>query len=181
MKKHKLKPHQQELASRIKKELDKFNQNNLYYLVSKPNIDVENNLTIPEIKKYIKSGIQKYTQEFLLHNYYWGAEKKLFQYILFIEYPKDFYLATLDTNADLTSLNNDVHFHMFISSKSNYVNMTQIGYKIFYDLTSSKSKSNSISKYKCYKIENISEEFIEYHTKQHYQYIDKDRLMINVN
>ena len=88
MKKHKLKPHQKELSLRILTEVNKFNENNLYYLVSKPNMNSKNNLTIPEIKKYINSGIQKYTQEFLLHNYYWGAEKKLFQYFLFIEYPK---------------------------------------------------------------------------------------------
>lgn len=179
MKKHNLKPHQKELASRVFTELKMLNENNLYYLVSKPNSHTDN-LTIPELKKYIKSGIQKYTQEFLLHNYYWGAEKKLFQYILFIEYPKDFYLATLDTNANLTSLNNDAHFHMFVSSNNSFVNMTQLGYQIFRDLTSSKKKPNSIRKYKCYKLENISEEFIEYHTKQHYQYIDKERLMINI-
>ena len=58
--------------------------------------------------------------------------------------------------------------------------MTQIGYQILYDLTSSKKKSNSINKYKCYKLDSISEEFIEYHTKQHYLYIDKDRLMLNI-
>jgi hypothetical protein len=180
MKQHKLKPHQIELATRVMTEVNKLNENNLYYLVSKPNENTDN-LTIPEIKKYIKSGIQKYTQEFLLHNYYWGAEKKLFQYILFIEYPKDFYLATLDINANLTSLNNDVHFHMFISSNNNFVNMTQLGYQILLDLTSSRKKPNSIKKYKCYKIEDgITKEFAEYHTKQHYQYIDKERLMINI-
>ena len=45
----------------------------------------------------------------------------------YINSKQDIYIsATLDTNADLTSLNNDVHFHMFISSKSNFVNMTKL-------------------------------------------------------
>jgi hypothetical protein len=170
-----LQPHQKELA----KSLLKLNQNNLHYLVSQPNENFKNH-TISEIRKHIKSGIRKYSKDFLLHNYYSGAENQLFQYVAFIEYPKEFYLSISKVDADIFSMYKGVHFHLFISSKSIYVDMNQLFYYIFRELSSQEIKQQSIRKYDYKKIDSLTKEFAEYHTKQHYHYIDSDRVLSNI-
>jgi hypothetical protein len=169
-------PEQKLLAEKIF-ELD---LNNLYYIVSQPDIRFQNH-TINEIKKHIKDALKNYTRELFCHQYFTGAENKLFKYIAFIEYPKDFYLALIDENADLTSQYKGVHFHLFISStKPSIVNMESVTCRILFQLTRQKLKERSIRKFSCQRIYDLSKEFAEYHTKQHYKYIDKERIMINL-
>ena len=175
MKTHDLKPHQKELA----KQISKLNKDNLYYLVSQPD-ERKMNHSINELKKHIKGGIRKYTKDFLLHHYRNGVESSLFQYVMFIEYPKDFYIAISKTDEDLFSMYKGVHFHLFISSTSKSVNIPQLFYYLLKELSSQKLKESSIRKYDYFKIEKLDERFSEYHTKQHYHYLDQDRLLINL-
>jgi hypothetical protein len=175
MKKYNLKPHQLQLAN----QLLKINKNNLYYLVSQPNEKYKNH-TINELKKHILSGIKKYTKDSLLWNYSLGCENILFDYFCFIEFPKEFYQNLLNENIDISSLYSSPHFHLFISPKKNFICMDSLFYYIFNELTSQKLKQLSIKKYDYIKINNLSENFINYHTKQHYHYLDNNRIMTNL-
>ena len=176
MKKHKLLPHQIELADK----LYKLNQKNLFYLVSQPN-DKFPNHSVNELKKHIKKGIIRYTRDYLLHNYKYGLEDRLFKYVLFIEYPKEFYQAISLVDTDLSSMYSGVHFHLFISSDDSLVCFPQLFHHIFSELSYQELKEKSIRKFDYKKIEpTIERRFAEYHTKQHYPCIDENRLLINL-
>lgn len=175
MKEYRLKPHQKELAN----HLLNINQKNLYYLVSQPD-ERYNNHTINELKKHIYSAIKKYTKEYYIYDYRPGMENNLFEYFLFIEYPKQFYLGLQDENTDLTNLYMAPHFHLFISGKKGFVCIERVIHSIYEELTSQKLKRLSLKKYDYVKLNNIPIPFAEYHTKQHYQYVDKNRLLTNI-
>jgi hypothetical protein len=175
MKEYKLKPHQHKLVDLV----FNLNQQNLYYGVTQTNIETSNH-TVNELKKHIKSAIKKYSRDYLLHKYFYNSENKLFQFVLFIEFPKDFYLSISNIEQDILSMYNGVHLHLFISSRDNLVCMKQLFHYIFLELTSQKNKCQSVKKYDYFKIDELSRRFVEYHTKQHYTYVDNERLMFNV-
>jgi hypothetical protein len=176
MKQHKLQPHQIELADK----LYNLNNKNLFYLVSQPNDKLPNH-SVNELKKHIKKGIKRYTRDYLLHNYKRGLEDRLFKYVLFIEYPKEFYQSISLVDADLFSMYNGVHFHLFISSDDSLVCFPQLFHNIFFELSYQKLKEKSIKKFDYKKIEHIIDRrFAEYHTKQHFHYIDENRILINL-
>ncbi len=173
---HKLKPHQIELA----KKVEQLYSSNLYYLVTKPHRQFKNH-TINEIKMHFTEALEKYSRDYLLHRYKKGDENSLFKYVMFIEYPKEFYQAISVVDADLFSMYKGVHFHLFISSKDKYANIPQLIYYIFSELSSQKIKERSILEYDYYRFDREPEKrFLEYHTKQHYHYLDKNRLLINI-
>jgi hypothetical protein len=175
-KQHKLQPHQIELADK----LYNLNQNNLFYLVTQPN-DQQLNHSVNELKKHVKNAIERYTRDYLLHNYRNGLEDRLFKYVLFIEYPKEFYLAISLVNEDLFSMYSGVHFHLFISSDDNLVCFHKLFYYILSELSYQKVKEKSIKKFDYKKIEpTLDRRFAEYHTKQHYHFVDENRLLINL-
>jgi len=167
---------QKALASKLF-ELD---QDNLFYIVSQPH-EQKKNHTIKELKKHIKGGLKTYTQKFLGYDYFKGAENQLFKYIAFIEYPKEYYLALSRPDEDITSLYSGAHFHLFITTKlTSIVNMEQVASQILIQLCKQKLKADSIRKFSCNKVIGLTREFAEYHTKQHYHYTDKERIMINL-
>jgi hypothetical protein len=133
------------------------------------------------LKKHIKGGLKTYTQKLLGYEYFKGAENEIFKYIAFIEYPKEYYLSLLRPDEDITSLYCGTHFHLFITTKwTSIVNMEQVASQILIQLCKQKLKSESIRKFSCNKVIGLTKEFAEYHTKQHYQYIDNERLLINL-
>lgn len=176
MRTYNLTPEQKNLASKLF-ELD---QKNLYYIVSQPD-ERHKNHTIPEIKMNINKALKYYSKDLMSYQYFTGAEKRLFKYVAFIEYPKEFYLALLNSESDITSLYDGVHFHLFIApTKPSIINMESVAYRIFNQFSYQKIKQNSIRKFSCRKIENLNNEFAEYHTKQHYLFIDSERLLLNL-
>lgn len=82
--------------------------------------------------------------------------------------------TTKEFNLNLKSVSLDnipfmgLHFHLFISCPDNYkwISFQNLIFQIFYELTSIKHKQSCISEYGYFKIENLEERFLQYHTKQ---------------
>jgi hypothetical protein len=137
----------------------------LHYITAQQSNQYQN-LTLKELKKLIKRGIRRYIQE-LEPNYYPSKENELVKFYCVFETTKEFNLNIKNESlGDLPFMG--LHFHLFISCPDNYnwISFEKLIFQIFYELTSIKHKQSCISKYGHFKIEDIDEGFLNYHTKQ---------------
>lgn len=138
---------------------------NLHYITAQQS-NQYSNLTLKELKKLIKRGIRRYIQE-LEPNYYPNKENELVKFYCVFETTKEFNLNLKNESLDDISFMG-LHFHLFISCPDDYqwISFQNLIFQIFYELTSIKHKQSCISKYGNFKIENLEERFLQYHTKQ---------------
>lgn len=124
------------------------------------------NLTLKELKKLIKRGIRRYIQE-LEPNHYPNKENELVKFYCVFETTKEFNLNLKNESLDDIPFMG-LHFHLFISCADNYkwISFQNLIFQIFYELTSIKHKQSCISEYGHFKIKNLEERFLQYHTKQ---------------
>jgi hypothetical protein len=138
------------------------------------------NLTLPELKKFIKQGIRRYIRQIepLCSK---EQEKALVKFYCVFETTKEF-----DLNIKNASLNEipfmGLHFHLFISCPDNYswICFDALIYQIFFELTSLKHKKKCISKYGYYKLDNLNDNFLTYHTKQFQQHPSNELILYNL-
>jgi hypothetical protein len=137
----------------------------LHYITAQQSNQYQN-LTLKELKKLIKRGIRRYIQE-LEPNYYPSKENELVKFYCVFETTKEFNLNLKNESLDDLPFMG-LHFHLFISCPDNYnwISFEKLIFQIFYELTSIKQKQSCISKYGHFKIENLEDRFIDYHTKQ---------------
>lgn len=138
---------------------------NLHYITAQQS-NQYSNLTLKELKKLIKRGIRRYIQE-LEPNYYPNKENELVKFYCVFETTKEFNLNIKNESLDNIPFMG-LHFHLFISCPDNYkwISFQNLIFQIFYELTSVKHKQSCISEYGYFKIENLEERFLQYHTKQ---------------
>lgn len=138
---------------------------NLHYITAQQS-NQYSNLTLKELKKLIKRGIRRYIQE-LEPNYYPNKENELVKFYCVFETTKEFNLNLKNESLDDISFMG-LHFHLFISCPDDYqwISFQNLIFQIFYELTSIKHKQSCISEYGYFKIENLEERFLQYHTKQ---------------
>lgn len=174
MREYKLKEHQIKLANIV----HKLDTKNLYYLTSQANTIFPNH-TVNELKKHILSAVRKYVISFMGYKYKYGAEKELIKYCLFIETTKEFNQAIYNYETDMTNIKPGLHFHLFITSTNQTIHIPQIIHSLFMDLTSQKLKAQSLRKYDYIKLDSLDNNFVNYHTKQHYHSINQEMLLFN--
>ena len=138
---------------------------NLHYITAQQS-NQYSNLTLKELKKLIKRGIRRYIQE-LEPNYYPNKENELVKFYCVFETTKEFNLNLKNESLDDIPFMG-LHFHLFISCPDNYIwiSFQNLIFQIFYELTSVKHKQSCISEYGHFKIDNLEERFLQYHTKQ---------------
>jgi hypothetical protein len=138
---------------------------NLHYITAQQSNQYQN-LTLKELKRLIKRGIRRYIQE-LEPNYYPNKENELVKFYCVFETTKEFNLNLKNESLDDIPFMG-LHFHLFISCSDNYkwISFQNLIFQIFYELTSLKQKQSCISEYGHFKINNLEERFIQYHTKQ---------------
>jgi hypothetical protein len=144
----------------ILKEVNQLPLTDLYYIVVQQS-DTSANLTLKELKKYIKRSIKEYVKRSDLLTYWEGKENEVIKYYCFFETTKEFYLSqhtNLLVNEDFYC---GFHFHLFISGVNEYYIK-----ELIFQLSSLKHKPNCISKIDGIKIERLNNDFILYHTKQ---------------
>lgn len=151
---------------------------NLHYITAQQS-NQYSNLTLKELKKLIKRGIRRYIQE-LEPNYYPNKENELVKFYCVFETTKEFNLNLKNESLDDIPFMG-LHFHLFISCPDNYnwISFENLIFQIFYELTSIKQKQNCISKYGHFKIENLEDRFLDYHTKQFTNYHSLEMVLKN--
>lgn len=161
MRLYELKPHQIQILNEIKS----LPQKNLHYYVIQQSL-IEPNLTLNELKKFIKRSIRYFVKDFTGSNYRPGIEDKLIKYYCFFETTQDFFKSQ-NSNQNLSDeLYSGLHFHLFISSPHSIIHLPNYTHYLFEQLTSQKNKRKSLTKFDYTKIEILDEDFINYHTKQ---------------
>ena len=161
MRLYELKPHQIQILN----ELKTLPQKNLHYYVIQQSL-TEPNLTLNELKKYIKRSIKYFIKDFTGYNYRPGLENEIVKYYCFFETTQEFFNSQNSNHNLSEELYSGLHFHLFISSPNCVIHLPSYTHYLFTQLTSQKNKRKSITKFDYSKIEHLDEEFINYHTKQ---------------
>ena len=156
-----IKPHQKEILLEVKKlPLER-----LHYLVVQQSL-IHPNLTLNELKRLIKRGVKKYTQDLFGYNYKLSFEDEFIKYFCFFETSKDFFWSQhLNTLVD-ENIEMNIHFHLFISGNDGVINIPQLIHYIIRELTSQKNKLMCLGKIDYTKLKTLQDDFILYHTKQ---------------
>ncbi len=98
----------------ILKEVNQLPLTDLFYIVVQQS-DTNANLTLKELKKYIKRSVKEYVKRSDLQTYWEGKENELIKYYCFFETTKEFFLSqhtNILVNEDFYC---GFHFHLFIS------------------------------------------------------------------
>lgn len=172
---YEVKPHQKELAQKI----NRLNKNNLYNLVVQQH-HKRRNLTLNELKKYIKKGIKDYCKGLYGYQYKEGLENELIQYVCIFETNEAFNKTQFKSLSIDTGINFHYHFHLFISTKKSEVSMSNLLTSIINSLMSNKLKSDALYKVDYAKIENFTDDFSYYHTKQFQERKEVELLLLNI-
>lgn len=175
MKDYTITPNQKRMIDDVKNLYPK----RLYYLVIQQN-RLKPNLTINELKKHVRNGIKSYVRTFFSLEYRTNLENELIQYVCFLETSKEFQQSLYQTNLNTDEVYLGLHFHLFISSRSGQVHIPQLIHYIFLSLTSQPLKSEAIKLFDYFKVENLDERFIQYHTKQHFRCESPEMYMKNI-
>ena len=144
----------------ILKEVKSLSLNNLFYIVVQQS-KTEKNLTLPELKKYIKRSVSEYVRRHAPETYYEGKENMNVRYYCFFETVKEF---SISQHWDIFAPQNlycGFHFHLFISGVEEDFIM-----ELAYQLNSMKNKKNCISKIDGRPLDRLDDDFILYHAKQ---------------
>ena len=151
---------------RILEEVKSLPRKNLHYVTGQQS-DHYPNLTLPELKKLIKRSMVKYIRQLNL-NYHKGMENELVKFYCVFETTKDFFHSQHQNSIVDENVEMGIHFHLFLTSPDNYpwVCFPQLIHTIFSELTSLKHKQRCLSELGYYKIKDLQDDFILYHTKQ---------------
>jgi hypothetical protein len=172
--------HLNDFQAKMRNEIKSLPQRKLYYLTAQQSNQYLN-LTLPELKKLIRKGIRKYIQQ-IEPRYYKGLENEILKFYCVFETKKEFNLSQQKNELVSTDTSLGLHFHLFLSSPNNYswISFDALIYQIFCELTSIKHKKNAISKYGYFKIDNLEEFFMQYHTKQFVNYPSNEMIYKNI-
>ena len=151
---------------RVLNEIKSLPKKHLHYLVGQQS-NKYSNLTLKELKFFIKKGIKNYCRE-INYNYKKGDENKLIKYYCVFETKKDFFLSQHQNTIVSEDIEMGIHFHLFLTSSDGnpWVSFPSLIHSIFMELTHLPHKRKCISKYDYDKIKTLDENFILYHTKQ---------------
>jgi hypothetical protein len=155
-----------EFQKKMISDIKSLPRKNLHYITAQQS-DKHPNLTLPEMKKLIRRAIRRYIQEANL-NYYSGLENELVKFYCVFETKKEFSLSQRSEKITNDEVSLGLHFHLFITCPDNYpwICFTSLSYQILRELSSLPKKKKCISKYGYFKIEDLNENFVQYHTKQ---------------
>jgi len=159
---YEIKPHQ----LRILEEVKKLPRKNLHYVTGQQS-NKHPNLTLREMKKFIRRTMVKYIRELNL-NYHQGMENELLKFYCVFETTKDFFHSQHQNSIVDENVEMGIHFHLFLSSPDNYpwVCFPQLFHNLFTELTSLRHKKRCLSELDYRKVEDLEMDFILYHTKQ---------------
>ena len=144
----------------ILKEVKKLSLNDLHYIVAQQS-NTDTNLTLNELKKYIKRSVREYVSRKGLSIDERIEKTDMIKYYCFFENTEDFYKSQQTNSIVSQDFYSGFHFHLFISGvKEDYLK------ELKYQLSSLKHKPKCIAKIDTLKIERHSDDFILYHTKQ---------------
>jgi len=168
-------PHQIKILNHIK-DLPK---KHLHYLVGQQSLK-HNNLTLKELKRFIKNGINKYCESLNLPKQT-IEDNKYLKFFCVFETTEDFYNSQYQNKIVDEDIVMGIHFHLFISSVDNYpwISFPSLFHYIFNELTQLPHKRMCIRKYDYKKLDKLNENFILYHTKQFRYCPNSEMLMKN--
>jgi len=171
-----IQPHQYKILETIKH----LPQKRLHYLTIQQS-NKHSNLTLPEMKRLVRSGIKKYIRRTNL-NCRSGFEDKVIKYFGIFETTKDFFQSQHQNHIVDEKIDLGLHLHLFFSSVDGYsdVSFPSLISTIFFELTCMKHKMRCISKYDYFKIENLNDDFVLYHTKQFMYRPSSEMIMCNI-
>jgi hypothetical protein len=175
IKEYSIKPHQKEMID----EVQKLNPNRLYYVVIQQDKD-NNNLTLNELKRHLKTSIKRYVRDFFSMEYRTNLENELIKYVCFFEYSKEFSQSLYLENIRTDEVYMGTHFHLFVSSNNSQVHIPQLIQYIYWNLTSQPIKARAIKFFDYKKLDSLEERFIQYHTKQHHKEFNSNMFMKNL-
>ena len=162
MRTYTVKPHQIQIYNEIKKLPEK----NLTYYVFQQSL-IYPNLTLNELKKFIKRSVKRYCYDFSKYDYKPQFENQIIKYYCFFETSKDFFWSQHENIIVEEDINNiGLHFHLFVSSDRFFFCPHSYSFYLFEELNSQRNKLKSFSKYDYNRINKLDEDFILYHTKQ---------------
>ena len=140
----------------FQKELTKLSASGVYYVVIQQDIK-RKNLTLNELKKYIKASVKKYIERY--------ANTKIdgddIKYIAFFENTREFFMSQHTTSIVKTDFYSGFHFHLFVTGVDEYFIK-----ELDYQLQKQKNKQGCILKFDWDKKTKLEDDFILYHTKQ---------------
>lgn len=176
MKLYELNPFQNVMKENIKSLPKK----HLHYLTAQQS-NKYLNLSLNELKKQIRKGIRQYIQQ-VEPTYSNDINKSLVKFYCVFETKKSFSLSQHNSKLNFDDPNMGIHFHLFLSCSDNYnwICFDSLIYHIFDALTSLKLKKNCISKYGYFKLDNLDDDFLNYHTKQFYKYPSLEMIYSNI-
>ncbi len=164
MRTYTLKPHQIKIYNEIKTL-----PTVLTYYVFQQSL-THPNLTLNELKKVIRSTVNKFCYEYGNHPQYTYKkrdENKLVKYYCFFETSEDFFWSqNTNTIVNEEIRNFGLHFHLFVSFNPSIYLPDTFGFKMVQELSSIKHKMKSFSKFDYIKRIKLEPDFIYYHTKQ---------------
>jgi hypothetical protein len=125
------------------------------------------NLTLKELKKLIRKGIRQYIQQ-IEPSYSKGCENALVKFYCVFETKKSFSLSQHLNNLHFDDPKMGLHFHLFLSCPDSYnwISFDSLIFHIFDSLTSIPHKKSCLSEYGYFKIDELKDDFLNYHTKQ---------------
>ncbi len=151
----------------------------LHYVVIQQNKS-HRNLSLNELKKFIKRGIRLYIRDFLGPKYKPGLENEMIKYYCFFETTKEFQLSQRYQELNNDGIYMGLHFHLFLSSGYGMVHIPNLIYNIFDELTSLTLKRQSINLFDYKRINQLDDKFIQYHTKQFYWCDNSEMILKNI-
>lgn len=167
MRTYELNEHQKQIL----KEVKTLSLTDLLYVVVQQS-QKEKNLTLPELKKYIKRSVREYLKRQEPQQYYGGKENRQIKYYCFFETTKEFSISQQTDLFAPCELYCGFHFHLFISGvDETFTN------ELAYQLTSMKNKRKCIAKINSSLLSRLDDDFILYHTKQ-FQYHYSPQLVL---
>jgi len=153
---------------------------NLHYVTAQQS-NKHPNLTLPEMKTFIRRGIRQYLKPArdMSQN---KRESDFIRYFCVFETTRDFFHSQHRNIKISEDMFLGLHFHLFISPAPSYywVCFPSLIHTIFSELTSMKHKRLCISKYDYTRIDDLNENFILYHTKQFMFRPSVEMIMSNV-
>ena len=139
------------------------------------------NLTLKELKKLIRKGIRQYIQQ-IEPSYSKGSENSLVKFYCVFETKKSFSLSQYSNKLEYDDPNMGIHFHLFLSCPNSYnwISFDSLIFTIFDALTSITHKKFCISEYGYFKIDELKDDFLNYHTKQFHKVPSLEMIYSNV-
>lgn len=152
--------------NKIVNDIKTLNENKLTYAVIQQS-NSHKNLTLNELKKYIRRSIRKEVKT-NIKPFKKGIEDNYLKYAAIIETRKNFFIAQHTSTSD-ENVYLGLHFHLFVSPTMFYERLyssKKFSQILKSELISLKHKKNCLQEFECREINSLDNDFITYHTKQ---------------